>query len=373
MQNFLEFYDKDINERRTEALSGLSEHGKLSVCRTWCDPNNHVEIVGGDVGHGYVFLHSLRAGHDYEKFPVAAMESHVRALSPGTLFVIERAHMAIPQTPKSLAQPWTADELQGIYAACRDSQVTLRLFPHQHTSKARQWVAIHCPPGFVDSEKTTDMNDARALAYWVANNNGQALAVPLASFAPHSARTYGMLVARASNIVLNAARARGYEGQVFPYVASVAQSLLIITTTGVTYINNESSAFSVAALVCGELYGEPVRFVYKGKTPGFRFWIKNVLKFSPCHQQGSVARSNLAFHRFRAFLAEYGRSVDVIMKTGAKVVPFSQHTPQQDAVRRSAWREARKQVRSAYHAAVLHSQDFRPYEILEFQERPYGR
>jgi hypothetical protein len=138
-------------------------------------------------------------------------------------------------------------------------------------------------------------------------------------------------------------------------------------------VDNESSAFSVASLVCGEIDGQPVRFAYKGKTPGVNFWMKNVVKSSSCHHRGGVARSNLFFHRLRAFISEYGQGVGVQMKVGAKVVPFYSHTPEQQSVKRSAMKEIRQQLRNSYRLAVCHCEKFPPMEVLDFEEATDGR
>jgi hypothetical protein len=138
-------------------------------------------------------------------------------------------------------------------------------------------------------------------------------------------------------------------------------------------VDNELSAFSVASLVCGEIDGQPVRFAYKGKTPGVNFWLKNVVKSSSCHHGGGVARSNLFFHRLRAFIAENGRGVGVQMKEGAKVVPFYSHTPEQESVKRIAMKEIRRQLRNSYRLAVGYCEKFPPIEVLDLEEATDGR
>lgn len=367
MQQLLGWLKEEHAQRRQEALSLIPACGVRDVAKTWCDPTGHAEVVGGDVGGGCVFFHSLRAGVDHEKIPCQQVVAAIAAMEPGTLLVVERAHMATPQTAKSLAQPWTADQLQEIYKSCRLSGVTLRLFPHQHTTKARCWAAMQAPE-FVDADKSSDMNDARAIAYYVEHNNGIALLKPPASFASQSARRYGSLVIKRASVVLNAARARGYAGEVFPHVAGCAAAVLQERQCGIAFVSNEPSAFSVASLVCGEIDGDPVRFVYRGKTPGVGLWMRNVVKSSSCHYGGGVARSNLFYHRLRAFIAEYGRSVGVHMKDGAKVIPFHTHTLEQESVKKNAMKEIRRQLRGAYQVAVLYSQKFRPYEVLDFEE-----
>jgi hypothetical protein len=124
-------------------------------------------------------------------------------------------------------------------------------------------------------------------------------------------------------------------------------------------------AFSLASLVATEIDGHPVRFVYKGCTPGADFFMKKVMLFSSVHHRGGVSRSNLFWHRFRPFLARFARSLGESTKSGNKYVKFSEFRPSQDLVRRQAWKTVRREVRDAYRVAVDLSGNLEPFEVLE--------
>lgn len=360
MQSLLCYAAEEHAERLLEVSAG---HGN-DVRRSWCDPNDYNEIVGCDVGGGHFHFHKLRKGEDAAKVPIAAARESLLSLRPGTLVVAERAHMAAPRTEKSLAQPWTEAELLTLYRDCRSAGIDILLFPHYCTTKARRWVAANAPDGFVEEEKTSDMNDARALAYFVQHKNSVALSKPPASFEKSPHRLFGQLVIEEANRVLNAERRRDYDGVLFPWVADLAEHLLRNTPPGVAFISNRMAAFSVASLICGQVDDRPIRFICRGRAPGFWSWLRHCVRSSSLHYRGGIARSNLFYHRFRAFLGEYGTSLGVKLRDGAKVVPFHGHTDEQEAVKVAAFREARKQLRDSYHIAADYCERFVPHELL---------
>jgi hypothetical protein len=308
--------------------------------------------------------HSLKAGRDIENVPIAKAAETLASFGSGALLIAEAAHLAVPQTEKSLAQPFTADELLRTYDELKSAGVTLRLFPQAHGRKARTWVAINAP-GFVEQEKTSDINDARALAYFVAHNNGVALSKPPRSFDIHAYNIYGQMVRERSNRVLRAAKTYGYQGEVAPYIARLAFRLLELSPANHAFVTHKV-AFSIASLVVGELGDELVRFTYKMNVPGADSWMKRVLMFSSRHHKGGVARANMARDRFRPFFAEYAQARgECVKKTKHVYTPFGELTPLQDQIRREAWKLARCQVKAAYMAAVKMVRDLPCLELLD--------
>lgn len=362
--------DRREAEARRELYSKMNE-GQVAVARPWLDPRRFGEVVGADFGAGRMHFFKLYGNED-GSVPLRLVAETLESFGNGTLVVVERAHMATPQTQASLAQPFTSEQLLDIYRRCELAGVTLKLFPHHHTRKARDWAARNCGD-LVEFGKSSDKNDARGLACYVRWNNGIALCNPPASFAKCRKREYGRAVRKQSNIVLNAARARGYGGQVFPSVARLAKGIANSFATEHSFIDYKV-AFSIASLVASEIDDEPVRFAYNGVAPGADFFLKKVMLFSSVHHRGGVSRSNLFWHRFRPFLATLARSLGESTKDGNRYVKFSDFRPSQDHVRREAWKAIRREVRDAYRLAVTLSADLPPHEVVETEmELAYGR
>lgn len=378
MSQFLAFYEEQIDQERREAegrRQRFSEMNEAERCvqRPWLDPGVFSEIVGADFGAGRMHFHCLYSGKD-GAVPLAQVASTVESFGSRTLLVVERAHLATPQTQRSLAQPFTADQLLDIYRRAREAGVVLKLFPHHHTRKARDWAALNRSE-LVEFGKSSDINDARGLAHYVRYNNGVALCNPPASFAPSRQRTYGQKVRKQSNIVLNAARARGYHGEVFAAVARLASEIDAACSSPHSFLDHKV-AFSIASLVVSEIDGDPVRFAYDGRAPGADFFLKRVMLFSSVHHRGGVARSNLFWHRFRPFLAKFANGLGESTKTDDRraYVKFSAFTPSQDHVKREAWKAVRHEVRSAYRLAVTLSAGLPAHEVVEPEaELIYGR
>ena len=337
---------------------------EYDTARPWCNPSQHVDVVGADFGGGHMHYHSVRSGRDVTAVPIEQVVNAILSLPRGTLFVAERAHLATPQTDRSLAQPFTAEQLINLYTACHSAGIKILLFPQAHTRKAREWVAANSRPGFVEVGKTSDINDARAIAAYVEFCNSVALSKPPVCFNRCPARDYGAMVRAEANIVLRAVKVRGYEGQVFPAIAAIAQRLYDEVGRDNAFITSKV-AFSVVALVAGCVDGEPVRFTYKGSTPGRNLWLKKVVMCSSLHHRGGVSRANMFRDRFRPFLAEFASANGVKAKEGKRYIPFGQYGRVQELTRRQAWREVRRQLRHAYSVAVRICASLPPCEILE--------
>lgn len=350
------------NEKRKQLYFEQAAANRILV-RPWCNPLEYNEIIGADLGAGiiYLFKYHLRTPVEVriEEFSEAAA-----SLGEKTLLVMEKAHLGTPQTSKSLAQPFTPDELLEIYRGCEQAGVDVRLFPHAHTRKARDWVAVNFP-GEVEFGKTTDENDAKGLAFYVANHNGISLAKPPKTFERSDASKYGDQVRFHANIVLNASRSERYEGRKFPYIAMMAGQLFEQVNQGEESFIDQKVAFSICALVATEIDGTPVKFTYKHRVPAYRFWIRHVAKFTPFHHRGGVSRSNMHWHRFRPFLAKFAARNGVTTKDGQKYVPFAMFDDVQEYTRRQAWKSVRSEMKSAYRIANELSKRFCDFEVLQ--------
>lgn len=373
MQNLnFDFIEQQIAEERRNLertrkhYAAIDREGYI-VNKKWLDPRVFSEIIGVDFGAGKMHFHRLYASDD-GCVPLHLVPSTLESFGAATLVVVERAHLATPQTERSLSQPFTAEQLTDIYERCRNAGVTIKLFPHHHTRKCRDWSAIQ-RPGLIEFGKSSDINDARGLAYYVRWNNGIALGNPPASFCESRKTMYGKAVRKQSNVTLNAARARGYYGEVFPSVAIIAKAVSERFQEISSFVDYKV-AFSIASLVVTEIDGEPARFSYEGRAPGADFFMKRVILFSSVHHGGGVARSNLFWHRFRPFLARFAQSLCESTKNGQRYVKFSHFTPSQDRIRRQALRSVRLEVRDAYRLAVGFSSEWPTHEVLQAEMEP---
>ena len=331
--------------------------------KAWCDPSTFAEIVGVDFGGGLMHLHFFNEGSD--KGPYSPLDGLAILLSlpSKTLVIAEAAHIATPQSERSLSQPFTADQLKLLYRGITASGNLLRIFPHQHSRKAREWASVHSPSGFVEREKTDDANDARALAYYVAKCNGISLRKPSASFEVSAARRYGAVVRRISNVALAAVKVDRHVGQKFPLLTAFSIRLLNSLDRSCEFVT-EKVAISIASQVVCERDGQLSRFLYNGRVPGFSFWKDNVMKFTAFHHKAGIARANLCRDRFRPYLAEFARRGGVNLKDGARYKRHADFTVDEDRIRKQAWATSRRDVRAAYRMASQMSSEFSGFDVL---------
>jgi len=374
--SFMDDHCAEVQRHKEKAYSLLAS-ADSTTARSWCDPSQYSEIVGVDFGRGTFWYYKLFAGTsgsgNYKQ-----IKSLFTSFEPNTLIVVERAHLATPQTRKSLAQPMTAEELLDLYESCRKKAIALLFFPHYHTRKCREWVAKNCGELAVVADKDDDLNDAISLAAYVAKNNGVALSKPPDSFAVCQKRLFGKHVRSNANILLNAARVRGYRGQVFPAIAELAR--LISRRLGIHCSfyskpkgdEDNKAAWSIACLILNEdIDGNASRYVFRGRVPGKNFWMRNVLMFSSLHHRAGVARSNLLKHRFPAFLSEFAERHYVSLKLPRSqkgiYMPFSDFDATKEQLRRDCWRAVRLETKRAYDIACEYAEQkgFADYEILE--------
>lgn len=356
------------------AAREINSAASCNVARPWCDPSKFDEIVGIDLGAGgRASLHRLVAGTDHS-VPVGEFIDAVSGLPARTLAIVEQAHF-VPQRD-SLSQPFTAEQLRYLFWVCERNSVCLLMAPEQHTTKMRAWAAKHAPH-LVQEEKSTDANDARAIAFYVRHKNGVSLSRPPKSFERCPRRDYGLAVRKISNATLNVSRRCEYQMDALPHVWRVASALVPPPATNGFCFVDEKVAFSVASLVFCESASEgPVRFTFRGRVPGGRFWLVKVLGNTPKHRRGGVARSNIWKHRFPSFLAELARSFGVSVKerneNGSLVyTPFGHFNDDQEAIRREATRLVRKQLLEAYRKAVLLTAEFPNLDLAK--DSTHGR
>ena len=320
-----------------------------STARDWCDPSLHCEIVGVDFGANSFHYHMARSGRS-GKMRASEAVGWLCSLPRGTLVVCEWAHLAVPQTSGSLAQPFKADQLISLYGELRTRGVTLKLAPHAHTgSRMRLWVS-HRYSALLASAEKSDAADALMLAVFVNECNELGLANPPSGFGVSLRRQYGRRVTKMSNVVLNAERTLefAYSGEYYPLLMKLARKASRKTGGGSLSL----SASVVSTLVC-EQDGQLYVFTHRGQIPGRWFWMRDVLRMSAWHHRGGTARSNVMWHRFRPYVSRFARARGVALKKGGRYVKVALMSQREKAVRTMAMREFRQLLLKIRDAVIL--------------------
>jgi hypothetical protein len=194
----------------------------------------------------------------------------------------------------------------------------------------------HRHPELIVDNKKTDAADAIALAVFVSEINDVSLANPPATFERHPGRDYGREVTARSNVVLNAERTCKYRGNYFPLLIELARE--VRKKSGC----KPKVAISVVSTLACEQGEQIYLFTHHGKVPGRRFWMRHVLRFSPWHHRGGIARSNLMWHLFRPYMARFGIRHGVRLRKGQKYKPVALMSDKEKAVRTAALRSFRQ-------------------------------
>ena len=325
-----------------ELDSGAAVATSMGSAREWCNPLLYTEIVGVDFGAKSFHYYKARSGHSGSMSSCKAI-CWLCNLPAGTLVVCEWAHLAVPQTSRSLAQPFKSEQLLDLYRELRRRRVTLKLAPHAHTgARMRLWVSDRYPALIGNAEKT-DAADALMVAVFVNECNEIALANPPLGFGVSLRRQYGRRVTDRSNVVLDAERTDEYRGTYFPLLMNLARKAN--RKAGGGKRNRGLCASIVSTLAC-EQDGQLYLFTHRGQIPGRWFWMRDVLRMSAWHHKGGVARSNLMWHRLKPYVASVAKAHGVSMKKGGKYTKVAQMNQTQKVMRRRVMREFRNLVLS---------------------------
>jgi len=308
-----------------------------SIARSWCDPSQYTEVIGLDFGCNSVHFYMARCGK-HGHMPFKGLLAWLLRLPSDVLVVCESAHLGVPQTELSLAQPFTAEQLLHLCDQLRRRGVTLKLAPHAHTGKRmRLWVSHNFPDLIRNAEKS-DASDALALAVYVDRCNEISLANPYKSFSRSVRRQYGREVTKRSNAVLNAERTDDYKGTFYPLIIKVSRKV-----RKKEWFPSLKFVVTIASTLLAEHNGRLVVLTHRGQRPGRWFWMRDVLRMSPWHHRGGTARSNLMWHTFRPYLKKRAEQSGVYaIKDGNAYKPFAVYDSRQKAARTLAIRDFRQ-------------------------------
>jgi len=264
-------------------------------------------------------------------------------LEQGTTLVCEAAHLSTPRTMKSLAQPFTASELQTLYQNCRDKGVKLRFFPQKSTPRAQKYSNL----------EKSDETDPVAI-YNLLKDFGQiSLMKPRDNFDVDPLRKEGWGMKAYMNTLLNFARRYEYKHKddensqwirdniekICARLSNESKSCfglgdesrykrknskLAVEAGDMNFNNvNLNQIYAVLSTLQGKIIenGEMVCIVNQPiirnstqKLVGWDFARKHLLCMSPNHMRGGVARSNLYYHGARNWIIARAKEEGVMLK-----------------------------------------------------------
>lgn len=246
-------------------------------------------------------------------------------LQKGVTLVSEAAHLSVPRTMKSLAQPFTGSELQTLYQRCREKGIELKFFPQKSTPRAQKYSNL----------EKSDETDPVAIYNLLQDFEQISLMKPRKSFDVDPVRQEGWDMKSYMNSLLNFARRYEYKHEldqnsqwirdnteeICARLSNEAKSCFGLgddsrykrkssklgVEAGDMNFNNVSLSqiYAVLSTLQGKIVenGEMVSIIDEvikrnstKNLAGWAFAKKHLLCMSPNHMRGGVARSNLYYH-----------------------------------------------------------------------------
>ena len=264
-------------------------------------------------------------------------------LESGTTVVCEVAHLAVPRTMKSLAQPFTASELQTLYQDFRGNNIELRFFPQKSTPRAQNYSNL----------EKSDETDPIAIYNLLKDFRQISLMKPRDNFDVDSLRQEGWSMKAYMNTLLNFARRYEYKHKddknsqwiknnlenICARLSDEAKSCFGLgdesrykrkdtkreINAGDMNINkvNLNQIYAVLSTLQGKIVengesisiiDEPIKRNSTQKLAGWDFARKHLLCMSPNHMRGGVARSNLYYHGARNWIIARAKEEGLLLK-----------------------------------------------------------
>lgn len=241
----------------------------------------------------------------------------IAKMSPGNYLVGEYAHFGVPRVGLSMAQPFTAPELQAIYDKCIECGVIFELFPQMSTPRALNYSEVKK----MESAKDPDP-DAEAIWKLLQDYPEISLMYTPIDFETSPKRQEGYDIIDRLNHTLNLVRGAGKKGYMQEEDANwrfLRDNLDDIVTrlspetlsafnlgedgrykTGKINFNQIKLAqvYSILAILQAHDGTKLVR-TSTNELPGWKFIKRYVIRMSPFHLKGGLLRSNLYWHGLR--------------------------------------------------------------------------
>ena len=266
----------------------------------------------------------------------------------GYLFISEDAHLGTPQRGKSLAQSFSEKDILKFLASSKENDNLVYFFPQKLTYRALVY----------SNMEKSDSNNPIAIFNFLKNHHQTKLKNPPTSFKLSKAREEGYRFLKDCNKKNNSTRFGDGNGNIYSgdpissYVFSHLDQLEKVLSEeakfafGLTWKNSKGEFKS--SRYNGKRYGEknrtwqfkkikikqlctiispmkgviawdPETETYKfidgldkregtGEIPSWKFAKKYIFRFSPFHQNGGVARSNLFHHGLRSYATKEAKN-----------------------------------------------------------------
>jgi len=253
-----------------------------------------------------------------------------------TQLVAEYAHIQVPRTKKSMAQPLTIRSMEVMQENATEKDISIWLVSQEQTQVVRQIVTGENPK--TNPKKTgEDSKDCRCWSEFIKDNRVSMMRWKVRSEDNADREAIYEFKAR-TNEILNAARVFDYEltHKVFSELGIAAKT--DICSELIRYGNLEKTAdaaarrwhlchaftkeqrgiknainalgdtqiYTLAAMIYDPFTG--VRRVRSdtGRPPGVRWLMRHIVGNTPFHRNGGVARSNIYHHGVKNFAAIKG-------------------------------------------------------------------
>ena len=259
-----------------------------------------------------------------------------QTLPNGCLVICENAHLGVPRTKKSRSQPFTADQLLELYDGFAENNITLKLFPQKSTPNACSYSGL----------EKSDLNDPKSIYIYWRDHPNISMKNPPSCFDEDLKRLASYQYKSETDSLINAERrsdtpysedgcSKWIRLNIYEIANRLSELAIIIfkLTDESKYKTNcktgkvgeynfkQVKMNALYAIICTLLDDQGrVRIRPEtGKMPGWGYVKRFVLKFSPFHQNGGVARSNLWWHTFRFYLIAQGKLIGLDFKRKVKV------------------------------------------------------
>lgn len=278
-----------------------------------------------------------------------------QTLPSDSLVICENAHLGVPRTEKSRSQPFTAEQLLELYNGFAEKNITLKLFPQKSTPNACSYSGL----------EKSDLNDPKSIyTYWQSHPN-ISMKNPPSSFYEDKKRLASYKYKSKTDDLINAERrsdvaysedgcSQWIRSNIYEIANRLSEPAKIIfkltekskyktnckTGKKDEYNFNKVKMNALYAVACTLLDDEGnIRIRPETENmPGWGYVKRYVLKFTPFHQKGGVARSNLWWHTFRFYLIDQGklsgldfrRKVKVPGEEEARTIRRGHFTPEEE-------------------------------------------